>query len=61
MEAEDATVEAARHRKVFEDLGGTVECAELVCLITGELDSAIDIAVNTWTILSFCNGWLCVA
>ncbi|MDX2878791.1 NUDIX hydrolase [Streptomyces ipomoeae] len=36
VEAQDESVEAALHREVFEELGGTVEGAELVYLITDE-------------------------
>lgn len=38
VEADDETTEAALHREVFEELGGTVDRAELVYLITDELD-----------------------
>lgn len=43
VEAEDESVEAALHREVFEELGGTVEGAELVYLITDELDGGIGV------------------
>ncbi|MDX3280459.1 NUDIX hydrolase [Streptomyces scabiei] len=43
VEADDESVEAALHREVFEELGGTVEGAELVYLITDELDGGIGI------------------
>ncbi|MDX3025958.1 NUDIX hydrolase [Streptomyces acidiscabies] len=43
VEAGDESVEAALHREVFEELGGTVEGAELVYLITDELDGGIGI------------------
>ncbi|MFI6283038.1 NUDIX domain-containing protein [Streptomyces sp. NPDC050988] len=38
VEADDESIEAALHREVFEELGGTVEDAELVYLITDEQD-----------------------
>ncbi|GAA3925204.1 hypothetical protein GCM10022244_38400 [Streptomyces gulbargensis] len=37
VEEDDATVEAALHREVFEELGGKLERAQLVHLITNEL------------------------
>ncbi|MDQ0834349.1 ADP-ribose pyrophosphatase YjhB (NUDIX family) [Streptomyces sp. B4I13] len=43
VEADDETIEAALHREVFEELGGTVERAELVHLITDELEGGIGI------------------
>lgn len=43
VEADDESIEAALHREVFEELGGTVERAELVHLITDELDGGIGI------------------
>jgi ADP-ribose pyrophosphatase YjhB (NUDIX family) len=43
VEADDESIEAALQREVFEELGGTVERAELVYLITDELDSGISI------------------
>jgi 8-oxo-dGTP pyrophosphatase MutT (NUDIX family) len=43
VEADDRTIEAALHREVYEELGGTVGRAELVYLITDELDDGIGI------------------
>jgi ADP-ribose pyrophosphatase YjhB (NUDIX family) len=43
VEADDETIEASLHREVFEELGGTVERAELVHLITDELEGGIGI------------------
>lgn len=43
VEADDESIEAALHREVFEELGGTVDRAELVYLITDELDGGIGI------------------
>lgn len=43
VEDEDPTIEAALHREVFEELGGTLQCAELVHLITDGLDGGIGI------------------
>lgn len=43
VETDDDTVEAALRREVFEELGGTVGHAELVYLITDELDGGIGI------------------
>ncbi len=43
VEADDKTIEAALHREVYEELGGTVDRAELVYLITDELDGGIGI------------------
>ncbi|MFI7094872.1 NUDIX hydrolase [Streptomyces lydicus] len=37
VEDEDPTIEDALHREVFEELGGTLERAELVHLITDDL------------------------
>ncbi|MFJ8669684.1 NUDIX domain-containing protein [Streptomyces sp. NPDC093600] len=41
VEQDDATIEAALHREVFEELGGKLERAELVHLITDQLDDGI--------------------
>ncbi|MDX2820387.1 NUDIX domain-containing protein [Streptomyces ipomoeae] len=43
LEVDDETIEAALHREVFEELGGRMERAELVYLITDELDGGIGI------------------
>jgi ADP-ribose pyrophosphatase YjhB (NUDIX family) len=43
VEADDESVEAALHREVFEELGGTVERTELVYLITDELVGGIGV------------------
>ncbi|MFF0001222.1 NUDIX hydrolase [Streptomyces avermitilis] len=43
VEDGDPTVEAALHREVFEELGAGLERAELVHLITDELDGGIGI------------------
>lgn len=43
VEADDKSIEAALHREVFEELGGTLERAELVHLITDSLDGGIGI------------------
>ncbi|MFI6352299.1 NUDIX domain-containing protein [Streptomyces sp. NPDC050743] len=43
VEAGDHTIEAALHREVFEELGGTVDLAELVYLITDNLNGGIGI------------------
>lgn len=43
VEEEDDSIEAALHREVFEELGGTLERAELVHLITDELEGGIGI------------------
>ena len=39
----DASVEAALHREVFEELGGTLHTPQLVQLITDELDGGIGV------------------
>ncbi|WP_328844988.1 NUDIX hydrolase [Streptomyces sp. NBC_00258] len=43
VEADDDTIEAALHREVFEELGGTVDRAELVYLITDQLNGGIGV------------------
>ncbi|MBH0244569.1 NUDIX domain-containing protein [Streptomyces cavourensis] len=43
VEEDDATVEAALHREVFEELGGKLERAQLVHLITNELRGGVGI------------------
>lgn len=43
VEADDSSVEAALHREVFEELGGTLGRAELVYLISDKLDSGIGV------------------
>ncbi|WP_416986147.1 NUDIX hydrolase [Streptomyces sp. T028] len=43
VEADDTNIEAALHREVYEELGGTVGRSELVYLITDELDDGIGI------------------
>ncbi|PJN32230.1 NUDIX hydrolase [Streptomyces sp. CB02959] len=43
VEEEDATIEDALRREVFEELGGTLERAELVHLITDELEGGVGI------------------
>jgi 8-oxo-dGTP pyrophosphatase MutT (NUDIX family) len=43
VEADDDTIEAALHREVFEELGGTVDRAELVYLITDQLSGGIGV------------------
>ncbi|WP_411150546.1 NUDIX hydrolase [Streptomyces sp. A30] len=43
VEDEDPTIEAALQREVFEELGGTLQSAELVHLITDRLDGGIGI------------------
>lgn len=43
VEADDDTIEAALHREVFEELGGTVGRTELVYLITDKLDGGIGV------------------
>ncbi|KMS74080.1 NUDIX hydrolase [Streptomyces viridochromogenes] len=43
VETDDESIEAALHREVFEELGGTVDRAELVYLITDELAGGIGI------------------
>lgn len=43
VEEEDATIEAALHREVFEELGGKLERAELVHLITDALQGGVGV------------------
>ncbi|MFF2902876.1 NUDIX domain-containing protein [Streptomyces sp. NPDC057966] len=43
VEEDDATIEAALHREVFEELGGKLQRAELVHLITDELEGGIGV------------------
>lgn len=43
VERDDASIEAALRREVFEELGGTLACAELVHLITDQLVGGIGI------------------
>lgn len=43
VENDDPSIEAALRREVFEELGGTLERAELVHLVTDELDGGIGI------------------
>lgn len=43
VEESDATIEAALHREVFEELGGKLERAELVHLITDQLEDGIGV------------------
>lgn len=43
VEEEDDSIEAALHREVFEELGGTLEKAELVHLITDHLEGGIGV------------------
>ncbi|MFS0696304.1 NUDIX domain-containing protein [Streptomyces nitrosporeus] len=43
VEEEDATIEAALHREVFEELGGKLERAELVHLITDALEGGVGV------------------
>ncbi|MFI0220460.1 NUDIX hydrolase [Streptomyces lydicus] len=43
VEQDDATIEAALHREVFEELGGKLEHLELVHLITDELEGGVGI------------------
>ena len=43
VEEDDASIEAALHREVFEELGGTLDRAELVHLITDELEIGIGV------------------
>ncbi|MEW1545700.1 NUDIX hydrolase [Streptomyces tsukubensis] len=43
VEESDATIEAALCREVFEELGGKVACAELVHLITDQVDGGIGV------------------
>jgi 8-oxo-dGTP pyrophosphatase MutT (NUDIX family) len=43
VEEEDTSIEAALHREVFEELGGTLDRAELVHLITDEVENGIGV------------------
>ena len=43
VESTDASVEAALHREVAEELGGTLHTPQLVHLITDELDGGIGV------------------
>jgi ADP-ribose pyrophosphatase YjhB (NUDIX family) len=43
VEVDDESVEAALHREVFEELGGMVERAELIYLITDVLDGGVGV------------------
>ena len=43
VEEEDDSIEAALRREIFEELGGTLEKAELVHLITDHLDDGIGV------------------
>jgi 8-oxo-dGTP pyrophosphatase MutT (NUDIX family) len=43
VEEEDTSIEAALHREVFEELGGTLDRAELVHLITDDLENGIGV------------------
>ncbi|WP_329131304.1 NUDIX domain-containing protein [Streptomyces sp. NBC_01476] len=43
VEEDDASIEAALHREVFEELGGKLERAELVHLITDELEGGVSV------------------
>ncbi|MFB7630451.1 NUDIX domain-containing protein [Streptomyces sp. NPDC056149] len=43
VEEDDPTIEAALHREVFEELGGKLERAELVHLITDELEGGVGV------------------
>ncbi|MEE4494972.1 NUDIX hydrolase [Streptomyces sp. BE230] len=43
VEEDDPTIEAALHREVFEELGGKLERAELVHLITEQLEGDIGV------------------
>lgn len=43
VEEDDDSLEAALHREIFEELGGTLEKAELVHLITGHLEDGIGV------------------
>ncbi|MFD5319396.1 NUDIX domain-containing protein [Streptomyces sp. NPDC127098] len=43
VEDDDPTIEAALHREVFEELGGKLKRAELVHLITDEVDGGIGV------------------
>ncbi|MER7854561.1 NUDIX domain-containing protein [Streptomyces bacillaris] len=43
VEADDATIESALHREVFEELGGELARAELVHLITDQLEGGVGV------------------
>ncbi|MFD6626343.1 MULTISPECIES: NUDIX hydrolase [Streptomyces] len=43
VEESDASIEAALHREVFEELGGKLERAELVHLISDELEGGVGV------------------
>lgn len=43
VEEEDDSIEAALHREVFEELGGTLDRAELVHLITDKVENGIGV------------------
>lgn len=43
VEADDASVEDALHREVYEELGGTLSHAQLIYLITDELEAHIGV------------------
>ncbi len=43
VEESDASIEDALHREVFEELGGTLSQAELVHLITDELEGGVGV------------------
>src|SRR5437879_11051922 len=43
VEEDDASIEGALHREVFEELGGTLERAELVHLITDEVEGGVGV------------------
>lgn len=43
VEEDDATIQAALHREVFEELGGKLERAELVHLITDEMEGGVGV------------------
>ncbi|SHL23328.1 NUDIX hydrolase [Actinacidiphila paucisporea] len=43
VEVEDDSIESALHREIFEELGGTLEKAELVHLITDRLEDGIGV------------------
>jgi ADP-ribose pyrophosphatase YjhB (NUDIX family) len=43
VEEEDDSIEGALHREIFEELGGTLEKAELIHLITDRLEGGIGV------------------
>ncbi|MFI0718320.1 NUDIX domain-containing protein [Streptomyces sp. NPDC021224] len=43
VEKDDDSIEAALHREIFEELGGTLERAELIHLITDRLEGGIGV------------------